>query len=66
MPSKKPAPSTPPRSIYVPLRMPTELHTKVETHRQALSQAAGGAEVAFSFAVFHLVQAGLDTQNGAE
>jgi hypothetical protein len=61
MATKKSA-EAPPKSIYVPLRMPTELHARVEMHRQALSQAAGGAEVAFSFAVFHLVQAGLDAQ----
>lgn len=52
------------RTIYVPLRMPAELHARVLAHREALRQAAGGADVALSFAVFHLLQAGIDSQAG--
>lgn len=56
---KKPARTTPPKSVYVALRMPTGLHAKVEAYRGELSRAAGGAETAFSFACFHLIQQGL-------
>lgn len=46
---------------YVTLRMPVELRARAEDYRQALKEAAGGADVPFSFAVFHLIQAGLDS-----
>lgn len=53
-------------SIYVSLRMPIELYTEAEAHRQALSQAAGGASTPFSFAVFHALRAGLDALHAGD
>jgi hypothetical protein len=49
-------------TVHVSVRIPAELLSRVEEHRHALSQAAGGAAVDRSFALCHLLHFGLESQ----